>query len=67
MRTQVKANNLVAIVIAILLIIIGFTLGFINKRMESGQAQQDVSETSAILGAQLPSTSTQASGKQIIG
>jgi len=52
MRSQFKTNNLVAIVIAILLIVVGFTLGFIHNRMESKQTQRATIETPAISDVQ---------------
>ena len=35
MKSRFKPSNFVAILIAILLMAIGFTLGFINRQMES--------------------------------
>jgi uncharacterized membrane protein len=39
MNTRFKANNFIAILIAVMLIFIGFALGFIHQQMESDEEQ----------------------------
>ena len=37
MKTRSKSNNLIALLIALILIAIGFTLGFIHRQSESNE------------------------------
>ena len=42
MSSRFKPNNFFAILIAIILVLIGFTLAFINKQTETARAQTNV-------------------------
>ena len=49
MKTRFRANNLIAILIAIALITIGFVLWFINKQIEdAAEGDPALSETAQI-------------------
>lgn len=45
MSSRFKPNNFFAILIAIILVLIGFTLAFINKQTETAREQTNVSHT----------------------
>ena len=49
MRSRFKPNNFFAILIAIILVLIGFTLAFINKQTEAAREQTNVSWTTPVI------------------
>jgi uncharacterized membrane protein len=51
MHARFKANNFIAILIAIMLLVIGLALGFIHKQMESDEEQNKSGLPVAILDA----------------
>ena len=53
MKSRFKSNNYIAILIALILIILGFVLGFIHKQSESSEKQKQ-SDTPVAIDTRVP-------------
>lgn len=49
MKSRFKSNNYIAILIALILIVLGFVLGFIHKQSESSEKQKQADTPVAIV------------------
>lgn len=59
MKTRYKTNNLIALLIALLLITIGFALGFIHRQSESKE-KADKTPVAAVMTAISPNNISSA-------